>query len=228
MKNLYIKGKQIDKDKLYTRFSRYVILHGINLISEIEPYINKMEVSINFDQDYYTKLDKDQKSFYGDSVDSLLSGGSYAKVNGYRKYFHQVQLEPSEELKTHIENTKDELVRFLQTYLYEYPRWKTVYYPDGVYRTHLDLIANNCWKGQEAFDVCISTNKEVMLFKLIELLALTNADTFDFVNVLNLYNGNWFSIRGKSVPDNVINKCKNLFLSFVELRKEEERSNTNE
>ena len=80
MKNLYIKGKQIDKDKLYTRFSRYVILHGKNLISEIEPYVNKMEVSINFDQDYYTKLDKEQKSFYGDSVDSLLSGGSYAKV----------------------------------------------------------------------------------------------------------------------------------------------------
>ncbi|MBO7696109.1 MAG: hypothetical protein J6T10_26035 [Methanobrevibacter sp.] len=52
------------------------------------------------------------------------------------------------------------------------------------------MIVNNCWKGQEAFDVCISTDKEVMLFKLVELLALTNAETFDFVNVLNLYNGN--------------------------------------
>ena len=101
-------------------------------------------------------------------------------------------------------------------------------YPDGTYRTHLDLIANNCWQGQEAFDVCISTDKEVMLFKLVELLALTSPDTFDFVNVLNLYNGNWYSIRGKSVPANVINKCKDLFLSFVELRKQEERSNTNE
>ena len=226
MKNLYIKEKQIDKNKLYTRWSTYCTKNcNKQLLQEVQENIITIDTAIYFDKDYYNSLDKDQKEYFGDCVDSLLSGGSFAKVNSFRVYFHQSIVEPSEEMKSHITNTEQELLKFLQVYLYDYPRWKTVYYPDGVYRTHLDLIVANCWKDQEVFDITISKDNKLMLSKIVELIGLcAGKGTFDCVNVLNLYTGRWYSYRLNS-NEQLENKIKDLFKSFVELRKNEERSN---
>lgn len=224
MKNLYVKKPQKDKNKLYTRFSKYCMTHSKDLQELIKPYINKIEVNINFNQAYYNQLNTDCKSFYGDSVDSLLSGGSFNKVNSYRKYFHQSYITPSPELVEQINNSIQELLRFLRVYLYGYPRWKTTYYPDGKYRTHLDLIVNNCWHQDEVFDITINESNDMMLAKIVELLALTK-DYFDYVNVFNLYNGCWYSVRTKNIPLELLNQLNTLFEEFVQKRINEEENN---
>lgn len=227
MKNLYINKKQIDKNKLYTRFSGWVKNHSAHIKPLLEPYINKMCTAFEFDNDYYDSLDYQQKSFYGDSVDSLLSGGSYAKVNSYRIYFHQPAIVPNEQMKKSIEATDERLIKWLHTYAYTYPRWKSVYYPDGKYRTHLDLIVANMFKASEVFDLTIAKTDEELISKLIELIALTNFNSFEFVNVLNLYTGTWLSVQA-NIPDNVKQACKKCFDEFVIKRTQEERSNSYE
>ena len=228
MKNLYITNKkQIDKNKLYTRFSGWVKTHCANIKPLLEPYVNKMCTSFEFDNDYYDSLDYQAKSFYGDSVDSLLSGGSYGKVNGYRKYFHQPLIEPDEQMKKSIEKTDEEILKWLQVYQYSYPRWKSVYYPDGKYRTHLDLIVAGMFKDSEVFDLTIAKTDDELMSKLIELIGLTNFNSFEFVNVLNLYTGTWLSVCSK-LPDSIKQKCKDLFNEFVKHRTNEERSNVYE
>lgn len=227
MKNLYIKKQQKDKNKLYTRFSRYCQKNSKDLEPLLTEYLCKMEVPINFDKLWYDSLDREQKSFYGDCVDSLLSGGSYEKVNGYRAYFHQPWIMPSEIMKQHVKDLDDELVRFIQHYNFTYPRWKIIYYPDGHYRTHLDLVVNNLWHEDEAFDITINETNDMLLGKLVELISLCVHSDFAFVNVLNLYNGIWYSYKLHSNPE-LENKCADLFKSFVELRKKEEEENSNE
>lgn len=224
MKNLYIKQKQKDKNKLYTRFSKYCLNHSKDLQELIYPFINKIEINFNFDNKYYDILDKEQRSFYGDCVDSLLSGGSYKKVNCYRYYFHQSMITPDDNLKQHIEDTIKEVQHYLNVYNYTYPRWKTIYYPDGKYRTHLDLIVGNMWNQEEVFDITINEDNKMMLSKMVELLALTKF-TFGYLNVLNLYNGQWYSLRVKNLPDNIIHQCSNLFADFVKVRIKEEEEN---
>lgn len=226
MKNLYLTNqKQKDKNKLYTRWSGYCAKNCKSLIKDLEGYLAKIETPIYFDKDFYNSLDKEQKSYFGDAVDSILSGGSFDKVNCFRVYFHQPSIIPNQEMKDHIKQTDDELLKFLKVYWYDYPRWKTTYYPDGKYKTHLDLIVSNLWKNQEVFDITIDKDKDSLMSKLIELIGLTaRNDTFDFVNVLNLYDGTWYSYKLGSNPE-LEHKCKDLFKSFVEVRINEESEN---
>lgn len=224
MKNLYVDKPQKDKNKLYTRFSRYCQNNSKHLQTIIEPYLNKIEVNINFNEKYYNTLNHEQKAFYGDSVDSLLSGGSFNKVNSYRKYFHQPWITPNAEMIEQINNSIQELLRFLRVYLYGYPRWKTIYYPDGKYRTHLDLIVQNVWNQDEVFDITINNDNSMMLAKVVELLALTK-DYFEYINVFNLFNGSWYSLRTKNLPIEVLNEANGLFQEFRLKRINEEENN---
>ena len=148
-------------------------------------------------------------------------------MNGYRKYFHQPLIEPDEQMKKSISKTDEKILKWLQVYQYSYPRWKSVYYPDGKYRTHLDLIVANMFKDSEVFDLTIAKTDDELMSKLIELIALTNFNSFEFVNVLNLYTGTWLSVCSK-LPDNIKQKCKDLFNEFVKHRTNEERSNSYE
>lgn len=229
MKNLYVNKKQKDKNKLYTRFSGYCKFYAsqTNTIDLLKEYLTQMEVPINFNKEWYASLDREQKSFFGDCVDSLLSGGSYEKVNGYRKYFHQPLIYPSDELKSHVKDLDKELISFLNHYSFGYPRWKLIYYPDGHYRTHLDLVANNLWHQDEAFDITINETNDMLLTKMLELIALCVDSDFAFVNVLNLYNGIWYSYKLHSCLE-LENRLRDLFKDFVSQRTREEEENSYE
>ena len=190
MKNVYlINHQQKDYNILYTKFSGYCKTHCKVLIPLLEENLLKMEIAINFHKSWYNTLNQEEKTFYGDCIDTLLSGGSFNLVNQQRDRHHQPSLTPNQEMKEEIKYIQTELLNLLNHYHFNDLRWKMFTSPDRKYPSHFDLIANNIWGQDEAFDITVNKDDTLLMSKLIEIITYALNKKFSDVNVLNLYDG---------------------------------------